>query len=851
MINFSSKIKNKKAFWSLSLILLLATTLLMAFVQPSSAQVGIPQPEKTTGYISVAPRLIGVGQTATVNLWLFPLPTKYNYSPAFNGYYGVTVTFVRPDGTKDSFMPTDGTGSYVAGETEATGSLFFTHWSPNMAGNWSVSFTMPAQNITDSSGTVQYLGCTSNTAYFTVQTEPVLAGLLNGYPWAELPNSNVYWSYPINTNNREWSQISGDWTGINYAMATVVSSSCLRWQPYGRGPASAHIVWNQPVKEGGIMGGDYGSFSFSLGNSLYNIPIMDNKVCMNLPNTQPSGQSFGQFRCFDLTTGQVLYTANGTINYGLHVPGNSYTQSATSVALGEATVVLPNSFGAQYSPYLYGTATIAGVNYWNYYDPLTGVLIRQINNCSTARLLDGTELAYGAQSPTATGVNPALNGYVFRWNMTSVVNNNWQTGITWKVPLPVTAATGVYPSIFAVGMKSDVIVVGTKNQYWGYNSETGVKLWNITLTYPITSNEEFPLANVDDFIVYDSVAATFHCYSMATGAELWETPSFASSPWATTWTLYESETNDLNNMYIAFPDGTVRAYSLTDGHLLWTSTPFASTEYANNVVPYVYAGVVMEGGNVYVYGGYSTYYQLNPVPRFNMMVCINATTGDIEYTLNGGVCPYAAANGYVIGLSFSDAQMYCVGKGPTSTTVSAPDTSIIAGTTVLIKGSVLDMSPASFSATLTAMFANGVPAISDANMSVWMDYLHMQNSTLLNSPPSCIGVPVTLTAVDPNGNTINIGSTTSNGDGHFAYQWTPTTAGLYTIYATFAGTNSYFTSHGVTSATVTSAASPTATPTSATQPVVSNSDMIMYFAATAITIILAIAVVGALILRKK
>ena len=30
-----------------------------------------------------------------------------------------------------------------------------------------------------------------------------------------------------------------------------------------------------------------------------------------------------------------------------------------------------------------------------------------------------------------------------------------------------------------------------------------------------------------------------------------------------------------------------------------------------------------------------------------------------------------------------------------------------------------------------------------------MDYLHMQNSTLLNNPPNCIGVPVTLTAVDP------------------------------------------------------------------------------------------------------
>ena len=83
-----------------------------------------------------------------------------------------------------------------------------------MAGNWSVTFTMPAQNITDYTGTVQYSGCTSNTADFTVQTGTVKAGLLNGYPWAQLPNSNVYWSYPINSNNREWSAISGDWLGV-------------------------------------------------------------------------------------------------------------------------------------------------------------------------------------------------------------------------------------------------------------------------------------------------------------------------------------------------------------------------------------------------------------------------------------------------------------------------------------------------------------------------------------------------------------------------------------------------------------------------------------------------------------
>jgi hypothetical protein len=254
------------------------------------------------------------------------------------------------------------------------------------------------------------------------------------------------------------------------------------------------------------------------------------------------------------------------------------------------------------------------------------------------------------------------------------------------------------------------------------------------------------------------------------------------------------------------------------------------------------------GGNLYEYAGYSVGYQINPVPRFAMLVCVNATTGNVTFTLNGGELLNAASDGYVLASGDYDGNLYCLGKGPTSTTVVTQQQ---IGGSVLIQGSVLDTSPASSDATLTAMFPNGVPAISDANMSVWMDYLHMQNATLLNAPPDCIGVPVTLTAIDPNGNSINIGTVTSDGSGHFAYQWNPTTAGLDTIYATFAGTNSYFSSYAETSATVALTSSSSPAPTSATQSSVSNSDMVMYFAIGVVVIIIAIAIATVLMLRKK
>jgi len=129
----------------------------------------------------------------------------------------------------------------------------------------------------------------------------------------------------------------------------------------------------------------------------------------------------------------------------------------------------------------------------------------------------------------------------------------------------------------------------------------------------------------------------------------------------------------------------------------------------------------------------------------------------------------------------------------------------------------------------------------------------MQNSTLLNTPPAVNGVPVSLTAVDPNGNYMNIGTVTSDGSGFFNYQWTPTTQGLYKVYATFAGSDSYFSSYAVAGATVSIASASTTTPapTSTASSSVSNSDIIMYLAIAVVAIIIAIAIATVLMLRKK
>ena len=61
-----------------------------------------------------------------------------------------------------------------------------------------------------------------------------------------------------------------------------------------------------------------------------------------------------------------------------------------------------------------------------------------------------------------------------------------------------------------------------------------------------------------------------------------------------------------------------------------------------------------------------------------------------------------------------------------------------------------------------ARFPNGVPAVSDASMSDWMEYVYMQKP----KPTNTTGVEVVFETQDPNGNNYEIGRTTSDAARH-------------------------------------------------------------------------------------
>jgi hypothetical protein len=186
--------------------------------------------------------------------------------------------------------------------------------------------------------------------------------------------------------------------------------------------------------------------------------------------------------------------------------------------------------------------------------------------------------------------------------------------------------------------------------------------------------------------------------------------------------------------------------------------------------------------------------------------------------------------------------MYAVGKGPTQASVTAsPDVSLF-GSSVLIKGSVIDYSPGTRDSGIQLRFPEGVPAVSDGSMSDWMLYVYKQ----FPRPADVEGVTVTIDVLDSNNNYRNIGTAKTDGNGAYSFMWKPDIPGKYTLFVTFAGSRSYWPSHAETAFGVDEAVQ-AITPAPTQQP---ESMAEQYFLPAVFGIIASIAVVGALVLLQ-
>jgi hypothetical protein len=226
-----------------------------------------------------------------------------------------------------------------------------------------------------------------------------------------------------------------------------------------------------------------------------------------------------------------------------------------------------------------------------------------------------------------------------------------------------------------------------------------------------------------------------------------------------------------------------------------------------------------------------------PLWRESYVRCVNLTDGKEIWKLLDFNMGLSIADGYIVSGSQYDNNVYCIGKGPSATTVEAPLTATPVGSIEIIQGTVTDQSPG----------AKGTPAIADVNQEQWMQYLYMQQL----KPENANGVPVSLDAIDPNGNYVHIGDVTSDIHGSYGFAWTtPNVPGKYTIIASFAGSNSYGSSRAETNTYVSEA---TTTPAPTSIPLQSVADMYFVPAIAAIIVLLALVLVilAVLMLRKR
>jgi hypothetical protein len=240
-----------------------------------------------------------------------------------------------------------------------------------------------------------------------------------------------------------------------------------------------------------------------------------------------------------------------------------------------------------------------------------------------------------------------------------------------------------------------------------------------------------------------------------------------------------------------------------------------------------------------------------PIYKGALKRAINATDGTEIWTLSGwtsgggGFPSYALADGYSTFFNGYDNQIYVVGRGPSATTVMIQNDIIMHGDSVVVKGTVTDISAGTIQNEQAARFPSGVPVICDADMTAWMGYIYQQKPF----PTDATGVEVTISVLDPNNNCYEVARTTSDSSGCFGCTFEPLVPGFYKVIATFEGSEGYWGSSAETFLNV--EATPAATPEPTPTPV-SAADL--YLVPGIAGIIIAIAVVGAimvLMLRKR
>jgi hypothetical protein len=887
-------------------LFLVLTIVVTLFALPAANAHDPPRSVPTWTYITCVPEVVGINQQMVLVVWSNALP------PTAQGGYGDRWTFsikvTKPDGSEETlppvtsdpvggsyttYTPTDvGTYTFVATMQEhlITGEPHPPDWGPLSWGYNDVNDT--------------YLESTSDPAYLIVQEESIES-------WKETPLPREYWERPINDMNRDWYKLAGNWlagaahnvgptTRFSYGLGP--ESAHIMWAT----PMWDGGLMDERFGDTGYQTAHYEGLEFNPpiilnGRIYYNVRSLPRYgwYCLNLYT--------GEVEYFHNTTGPVTGVGNMLIpGFGWVGFDNSGEIAGEKLAFGQIyDYESPNQHGGL--PYLWSTGVTSGFmaaagTTWMMFDAYTGNYICSIANVSSAGTQvygkDGSILYYNIQgSPNPQGpFFPAVPPFYLQvWNTSQAIwyEKEWQINEYWMWR-PVLNETfdgnngfslnvsipEVSGSILAI-REDEFIIGGTagsndedgivKGNLWCLSlepGEEGTLLWDKEFTPPydvvpsyvtgagglFAAGIEGPVVDPEDdvFLFVSPITRERWGFSIETMEMLWgpTEPEHAMNYYGMYYNIYEGKL--LSFGY----GGEIVTYNITTGDVLWTYNATGigfESPYGGNYPIYVTA---IADGKIYTTTGEHSITQ--PMWRGPNLRCINATTGEEIWKIaffgaDGGMhltgTNIVMADGYVVGLNYYDNQIYCFGKGPSATTVTASPKVSVHETSVMIEGIVTDQSAGTKTTEIMAKSPNaeGVPAISDEDMGAWMEYLYMQQP----KPTNATGVEVVLETLDPNGNFYEIGTATSDASGMYKLMFTPEVPGEYTIIATFEGSKAYYGSYAETAIGVEEAPQASPTPTPA-PPYGQTADA--YLLPATIGIIIAIVAVGLvlmLMLRKR
>jgi hypothetical protein len=769
-------------------------------------------------YLSARPLTIGKGQSLLVNVWVTPGVHVATYLTGFK------VTITKPDDTTEIIT----LNSYQGDATS------WFEYTVDQLGTWKFKFDFPggyypagvytsppgavmggSRNATFTQSQYWKPSSTLYTTNVTVQSDAVW-----GWPSAPLPVG--YWERPVHFENREWAVLLGNypWTGDgtgypNWPEGTNHYQGNTKYTAFAKASATSHIVWKRLDSIAGIIGPEAGTDAISGGGFGASVPGLIYAGRVYETRTLPiNGVPTSCATCYDLRTGQLYYAIPGgvtptSINYlwgtGLGGTTGEVLGGTAEVSTVVELLRLSGTTMQKINP-ITGAVT-------NYTGVLSGTKIGEyVISISGGRWINWTTRGTSTNFASRIVENRSANG------VSSIGSNiDWESGWFGSVGWQQYQAT-------LTGMT----ITGT-NVYTGQKTSANDTLVPYTPSQAIVDHGKIACLCQDGIV---------GCWDLSTGKRVWTSQSTYTAggyPWGI-WGAYSAASYG-GNLILCEYSG-VYAFNWTTGKISWVyqdyGVPFETPYEGLN--PFN-AGVSIVDGMVYTYNTEHT--QSQPVTRGWKFHCINATTGKGVWNITTPMNPGAMADGYTIA-SAQDGYMYVFGAGKSATTVTAPDTEIPLGQSVMIKGSVMDLSPAQ----------PNTPCVSQDSMTTQMEYLHMQQPIGgIWGNISMTGVPVFVYAIDPNNNYKDIGIATTNGYyGTFSIPFTPEVEGTYTIMASFGGDVSYGSSGASTAVFVGPA--PTVAPTTEPEPAPDYTGL-LYAIMAAVIVAIVIGIVAILLVLRK